>query len=91
MRSVTQSIASCTYVDFFPFSTIDSLLLLYFTLELNYNMPRIFGITLHLLMPISWSTTSRSLQLYASAGSVTALNLVCSNIDIFRRPNRSLK
>jgi hypothetical protein len=35
MHSITQNVATCSYVDLFPFCAIDILLLLYFTLELN--------------------------------------------------------
>jgi len=63
-------------------SIIDSLLLLYFTLELNWNMPRVFGITLQLLIPISWNTSSGSLQLYAShVFSLTILIIVLMHLS----------
>ena len=50
----------------FSFSTIGTLIFLYFTLDLNHNLLRLLRKTLRLLMPMSWNASSRSLQFYAS-------------------------
>jgi len=57
-----------------------NLLLLYFTIDLNSNVSYLFGITLQLLMPVSWNVSGGSLQLYASLVSFLTfltIMLVC--------------
>ena len=44
----------------FSFSAVDGFLSSYFTSDLNYNMSGLFGMTLWLLMPISWNVSRGS-------------------------------
>jgi hypothetical protein len=50
----------------FSFSTFDSFFIVYVTLDINYNMLRLFGTELRLLMPPSLNASSGSLWLYAA-------------------------
>jgi len=55
-------IRTLTYSSF----TTDSLLFLYFNLDVNWDMIRLFGIMSRILMPKGWNASIGGLQLYIS-------------------------
>ena len=75
-------IRTLTYSSF----TIDSLLLLYFNLDVNWDTIRLFGIMSRILKPKGWNASSGGLQLYVSVVffATPCASQLCLGIETFK-------